>query len=178
MPSSRGFTRGRSQPKRMVTWDSGPQMVDGARASTGSDFWTTGVQLVGEARVTIVRIRGVLRIHLLTATAAGDGFFGALGIGLINSEAFTAGITSSPTPFADPNWPGWLYHSYFDVRSVTATIADGVNAASASLLHVIDSKAMRKMGENEILMGVVEVVESGTATIEFQGDTRVLFKLS
>ena len=84
-------------------------------------------------------------MHLLTAAAAGDGFFGAVGIGIVTNQAFVAGVTSMPEPFDEVNWDGWMWHFFFDIRSVTATIGDGVNAASVSQLLTIDSKAMRKL---------------------------------
>ncbi len=110
-----------------------------------------------------------------TADAAGAGFFGALGIGVVNTAAFVAGVASVPTPLTELEWPGWLFHSFFDIRSNTATIADGVNQLSQQM--VIDSKAMRKWGNDETLMAIVEVVESTNAALEIQADTRILLKL-
>ena len=80
-----------------------------------------------------------------------------------------------PTPFTEADWDGWLWHEFFDVRALTATIADGVNAFSAVSRVVIDSKAMRKGWDDKVtLVGVTEVVEGGTASMELHGNTRCL----
>ena len=178
MARPRGFLPRRTTSKRQTAWGFGPDEVDGSIGASGSQLWTNGIILVAEINATIVRIRGKMRIQLLTATAAGDGFFGALGLCLVSTDAFVAGVASIPGPLNDLPWGGWIWHSFFDVRTITGTIADGVNAATASTLIDIDSKAMRKWGVNETLVGVIEHVESGTATAELQGDTRVLVKLS
>ena len=177
MAHPRGF-RGRSTgSRRKTSWGVGPQEVDGSASASAADLWSSGVILATEDEVTIVRIRGVIRAILGAAGAIGDGFFGAFGIGIATTAAFTAGVTSVPTPLTEEDWDGWMWHSYFDIRSVTATIADGVNAAAASVNVEIDSKAMRKFTGDMTLYGCTEVVESGTATIETQGQTRILVKL-
>ncbi len=81
-----------------------------------------------------------------------------------------------PTPLADEDWEGWIWHSYWQTRSITATIADGANAAALQTRIKVDSKAMRKWDEDQRLVGVVETVENDTAACEIQGDTRILVK--
>jgi len=95
----------------------------------------------------------------------------------VTEAAFNIGVTAVPTPITEESWDGWLWHQYFDIRVVTATIADGVNAAGASVGFQIDSKAMRKLPLDSILYGATEVIESGTSLMEVQAQTRVLAKL-
>ena len=175
------FSRGSRHPSRIATrrktaWGVGPQAADLAISASGKFIWTIAVALQNEPAATLVRIRGLMSLTQLTTSAAGEGFFGALGIGIAADTAVAAGTASLPGPLSEQNWPGWMFHQFFDIRSITATIADGVN----SPLHqsmVIDTKAMRKMGQDENLFAIVEVVESGTATLEIHGDTRVLVKM-
>jgi len=127
--------------------------------------------------LTIVRIRGIITVTLSTAAAAQDGFFGAFGFIMVTNEAFAIGITAVPTPLTDEDQEGWMWHQYFDVRTPTGTISDGVNAVGAVSRFDIDNKAMRKIPVGMTLAGVTEVVESGTAVIEMQGQTRMLVKL-
>ncbi len=83
-----------------------------------------------------------------------------------------------PTPLTEIEWPGWLFYEFFDIRSNTATIADGVNAFSSVARYQIDSKVMRKVDEGMILFGSFELVtELGTASVRFDAQTRLLFKL-
>jgi len=162
--------------KRAVSWGFGPQAVAITATSSVPVLWTSGIVLVAESEVTIVRTRGVFSAILTSTAAAGDGFAGAVGIGIVNTAAFLAGTASLPTPLNESDWPGWMYYRHFDLRAQTTTLADGVNAL-ASTRFEIDSKAMRKFGADETLMGIIEVVEVGTASMIIHADTRILFKL-
>ncbi len=71
-----------------------------------------------------------------------------------------------------------MYHTFFDVHAVTATIADGVNAVGVIFNKEIDSKAMRKwQDDGTTLFAKLEVIEIGAANIEVFFDSRVLIKL-
>ncbi len=117
-------------------------------------------------------------VFLLSNTAAGDGFQGALGICLVSNEAFVVGSAAIPGPLTDSDWDGWIWHDFFHVFSPAATLAAGAGDGAASVRGVIDSKAMRKWSEGYTLAAKVETVENGTATGEFWADTRVLVKLA
>ena len=172
--------RGRTR-SRQVAWALGPEATQEVVSSTGKTLWTSGVQLVAEVETTIVRIRGLFSIYLTLGTSPQDGFAGAAGIGIVNSDAFGIGTTAIPNPQTDLEWPGWIWHSFFDVRSIAGQAANediGINSGSAVLRLPIDSKAMRKFHQFETLVGMVGVVESGVASAEFHADTRILAKLS
>ena len=98
-------------------------------------------------------------------------------MGIVTADAFAIGITAVPVPLSDKEWEGWLYHRIFDLHTVTATIADGVNAYAIAQRFEVDSKAMRKVGVNEVLFAVFEVVESNASQIDVFFDTRMLLKL-
>ncbi len=123
-----------------------------------------------------MRIRGLFHVIQVLGAGNGDGFLGAVGIALVNSDAFAAGVASVPGPQSDANWDAWMWHSYFDTRVITATLADGVNGPAASQRIEIDSKAMRKWDLSETLVMVIEGTEQGTAQIKFNADTRILLK--
>jgi len=168
----RGF-HGRSRSRRTTAWAVGPQDLDGSFSASGSALWSSAV-VTALAKITIVRTRGLFHVTLKTADAVGAGFFGAFGIALVTSAAHAAGVASVPTPLTESDWDGWLFHHYFDVRSITATLEDG---PSASQRIVIDSKAMRIFDEDMTLIGVTEVIESINATVETTGEVRILTKL-
>ena len=164
---------------RPTSWALGPSSFSSAITSSVNTLWTG--QIVGGATGTgdntIIRTRGRIRALLLTSAAAGDGFAYGLGIALVENTALAAGAGSLPGPVTEADWDGWLWHSYGQVQSTTATIADGVNASSASMVHEIDSKAMRKWDVNAMtLVGLIETVELGTAGMELVGHCRVLLK--
>ena len=174
MANIRGYRGRTSRPRRSVTWQFGPQAVNLAFAATGAQIWTVG--LLSGLEVTIMRIRGHAAAYLLTQGSGGDGYAGAIGIGVATEQAFLAGSGSLPSPVTETEWDGWMYHRYFDVRGITGTEADGSNAVSVVERWEIDSKAMRKFGEQYVLFGAIEATEIGTSTMDFHADTRVLLK--
>ena len=125
----------------------------------------------------LIRTRGYVRALQLTAASAGDGMRIGFGIAKATEAAIAAGIASVPTPLTEQDWDGWLFWTKLTVASVTATIADGVNAAAVQHRVEIDSKAMRKVPEDEGLYAAVEAVETGTVTVRIAHDSRMLFKL-
>ncbi len=170
-----------SQTRRQTIWSKGPNQESTAITSTGKVLWTNGRALVSEAKATIVRIRGSLLMTLNKATTAGDGIVGAVGMGIVSTDAFGQGVASMPGPYDNPEWPGWIWHSYFHVKGVAAQTI-GQDVARNSGLDVrleIDSKAMRKWASNEVLMGVWDTdIETGDAQVNVVADTRILIKLS
>ena len=129
------------------------------------------------SEVTITRLRGRVNMKLQTTNAIGAGFFGAHGFGIVTAEAFGVGATAMPSPLEDNDWDGWMYHQFFDIHSITATIADGANAMAVVESSDIDSKAQRILHSDDVLMGVTEVLEIGVATASIHADTRMLVKL-
>jgi len=162
--------------KRLTSWEVGPEQVDGIHTASDQQIWSATVVNAGNI-VTIVRLRGFVAMYQQVSSTAGTGFFGAHGIGLVSNEAVAVGATAVPGPLSEDDWDGWLWHSYFDVRAITGTIADGVNSASVVQRTVIDSKAMRKFDPAMTLIGVTEVVESNAGTLEVQGSSRMLIKV-
>ena len=165
------------------------------RASQRTSDWSPGVggvgvaQITGSAaaflgqaltptsgKITLIRTRGSFLAFLSTVTADLDGFEGAVAIGVASLAAVTAGIASVPTPVAESGWDGWLWHQFFSCRGATAGSLVAVPGA-LSFRSEIDSKAMRKLDDDDALFAVVEVTEVGNSVIQVALDTRMLFKL-
>ena len=119
---------------------------------------------------TVVRTRGVLDVFLQTAAAVGDGFSGALGFGVVTAAAAAAGVASIPTPMTEAAWDGWFLHQFFNVHRGLDGNADG----SAQKSFLLDSKAMRKVTEDDRVVVVAEFVETGIATMSLFESTRIL----
>ncbi len=175
------FPRGRSgriasSSRRLTEWTDGPgnpsvQQITAA----GATQVTTGLEAL-EA-LTVVRIRGEISLKLSTVTTVGDGFTNlGLGIGLVTTDAFDAGAASLPGPLTDKDWSGWIWHQLMGQMAGSATTEVGRFPMEA-IRYVIDTKAMRKMRPNQVLVGVVETgTEVGTAVLDFVMNTRMLFK--
>jgi len=175
-----GQLRGRSlparrSPRRLNDWGLGP---GGTVVTT---LAASGAQLVGGGiistvgGITIVRIRGLAEVCLISSTSPGDGFFGALGIGIASSAAFDAGIASLPTPITDAEYDGWLWFNFFSVHESSA---DEAGSGCSHYSAEIDTKAMRKIDGDIRIYAAVEVVEIGTAIANLHLDSRALFKMS
>jgi len=113
---------------------------------------------------------------LSAATAALDGFVGAFGFGIVSENAFNAGVASVPTPVTDIAWDGWLWWQAICIKN-----SDGVESNQFGITRVyqVDSKAMRKFKQSDILMCVFEAEsETGIATLGATLKSRLLFKLA
>ena len=182
MAHSRAFGSRRNvgSSRRLTTWTGvGPfsSVVQSATVG-GTTLIDTGLTTI--ERVMLVRIHGELMIWLPVVTSIGDGFskFHA-GIGIVTSDAFTAGVASVPNPGNDADWPGWIWH-HFGSSIIGLSVTESENTGALSMVRLpIDSKAMRKLRINEALFGSVQFdTEVGAATVSFAMNTRVLFKLA
>ena len=171
----REFTRGRP---RQTSWEAGTGSTGTTTVnSTTPSFVGQAVQAVVDG-LTLVRTRGHLRVTLTSQASALDGFRFAFGIGIATFAAVNAGIASVPTPITEQDWDGWLYWSSGAVLAITGTEADGANALVIDHKEVIDSKAMRKFGEDMALYAAFEAAETGTGNLQIHHDSRMLFKLA
>ena len=188
MPRLRGFpSRIRTSAKRRIAWGPGPSTtgIGGLQSvsASGKTLWGVSAAAVTDGQ-TIVRTRGELLLFLSTADGVTSGFHGAFGIAKVTAQAVAIGVTAVPGPVTDDDWDGWLYHRFFALSAAdvaTSTLANSgplqMAAAAASLRMEIDSKAMRKISENESVIGVLEATEIGVSTLRMFGNTRLLVKL-
>ena len=100
---------------------------------------------------TILRMLGELLVTPDEAgVVAGDAASITVGIGLVSSDAFTAGAASMPDPGGDPDYD-WLWWYV-----VNLMFAEGSTASSRSISGNarvrIDSKAMRKVSPKQTLV--------------------------
>ncbi len=159
--------------KRTTTWSLGTGGVtQQAIITTGKTLLGSGIVLVTEDTATIVRTHGYFWAGVQQASAALDGFIGAFGIGLVSDQAFAAGIASIPTPFTDAEWDGWFLWGSF---SLAWDFDDATGVRFSMLNHIVDSKAMRKVSDNET---IVLVAESQSGAFDISMPLRMLLKLS
>ena len=176
----------RSSQAHRPFWSGGPSTPgDGQPTPITGSVSVIGGTAIGPTvdSLTLIRTRGSFSCHLESATTQGDGFHGAIGIGKATLAAFTAGVASVPTPITEEAWDGWLYHRYFTINAggpiAAATAADQqnqVNNVTAALRDEVDSKAMRKIDVDSVFYFAIEVIEFGTATMDFSFNSRMLFK--
>ena len=120
---------------------------------------------------TVVRTRGLFGWQTDTINATEDQM-GAVGIGIVSEQAASLGVTAVPHPDFDAGWGGWLWHSYFASSFKQATAASFIGDSFNRI--VIDSKAMRKVGDNERLVFVCQ--NSSTTGMVFYDSFRLYSK--
>ena len=170
------FQRTGGGSRRRTSWFGGPRGGTGVLSSSGSLLIATGFQIVADG-ITLVRTRGELLVQLETVGAAGDGWRVAAGLCIVSENAFGVGITAVPTPIADDSWDGWLWYWTGTLSAVSANESEVSSSLAAQARIVIDSKAMRKVKASDVIIAVVEIVESGTITGRATIETRMLAKL-
>jgi len=120
---------------------------------------------------TIARTRGTLKIWS-DQVAAVEEPFGASGMALVNGEAFDAGAASCPAPYTESSSERWLSHNYFSAPTqfISGSISPDYERID------IDSKGMRKIKTDDVLVWMIENKNSGNAC-NFFWLTRILIML-
>jgi len=161
------------QRKRRMSWEAGA--FNFADLTSGTAQFST---LVSEAILenfptpTLVRTRGAyLTIADTTCTA---GAFGLIACGIIKVTAAAIAASGIPDPITDPG-NDWLWWNVSSIGEETTSALVGRTVAVDR--KDIDSKAMRKIGNNEALV-VVAAIEAcaGTVVANVCGRMRLLFK--
>ena len=164
---SRGLVRSRAQ-KRVTAWvgsaDQGLVAVGGG----AKVLVQSNATLID---TTIVRVRGTLGVRP-NDSSADQNVVGAYGIGIVSDQAFAAGAASMPGPWSDKDWGGWLVWMAIGFRY---EFISGTGALLGSVQQIIDSKAMRKVQQNET---VVAVAESQAVAFDIYDPWRMLVKLA
>jgi len=122
-------------------------------------------------KATVVRVRGQVSVQPQAVTADLN-IVGAIGMGVVTEEAFNAGITAIPEPFSDADWGGWLMWRSF---SYALEVVSEIGTYFPDWDFEVDSKAMRKVDINEV---VVIVAESQGGAFSVSTLLRTLIKLT
>ena len=172
--SRRSFSPIRSV-RRKTTWAGGPEGPLGLISSTGGVAFPTGVAISGDG-LTLVRVRGEVLLSLASATLAG-GFTYAVGMCMVTDAQFSVGISAFEHPLTGDAWDGWFYHTTGQLIATTSATPAEWKTDNVVARIPIDSKAMRKMKDTDVMVAVFEGAESGTATMRGFIRTRLLFKI-
>ena len=178
MARQRGFplVRGRTS-RRQTSWGFGPGGTAVTAFSAGTTAFVGSSLVPVQEGMTIVRLRGRLSVFLTLATAVGDGFQGAFGIGIAPTVAVASGVGAVPSPITEQDSENWMYWTPISIHGPVVSSTE-LNSPAMAMDVEVDSKAMRKFTDAEIsLYAMIELVEIGTATGQLFFDSRVLLKL-
>ncbi len=122
---------------------------------------------------TIIRTRGTIWCRSDQAGAA-EHQMGAVGFAVVSDQALAVGVTAVPTPITDKDSDLFFVHQYFASQFVFVT---GVGLGDSQWQgYDFDSKAMRKINEEQALVAVVENA-SASFGLEYILQFATLFKL-
>ena len=102
---------------------------------------------------TILRSRGIIRWESDQA-AVSEQPNGAFGEIVVTDNATTIGVTAVPDPISDPDADWFLYQSVFADFNFLSSVGFNEYAGDANVF-AYDSKAMRKVGPNDDIAGVI-----------------------
>jgi len=170
--------RFQTRSKRRTSW--GGARVDMDTLVTGTPQFAvmqTEAQLEEFPTPTIVRTRGQLGVKADSGAAASPHLSSVgLGIYLADSAAVTAGSLQLPITDIGSDWLWWW----------NAVITENIGGAAENIANggwmlfervVVDSKAMRKVKNNQVLVLVAELFsEQGTGAANIFGTIRMLLK--
>ena len=164
-----GFTRG---PRKATDWSASSALVGPVSIPANTKvLLETFIPIAGGE--TVIRVRGMFA-WTSDQQAASEEQFGAFGICVVSDIAAAAGVASIPSPGEEAAWGGWLYHSFFFSK---LAFASGVGIMPGVMHRIeIDSKAMRKVDEDDRLVVVVENTHT-THGFRFANSERILSKV-
>ena len=171
-----------SGPRRPTFWETASTTALVPLADGGTTASVTAI--VSEAELdnvpnpTLVRIRGHVFNRLSTvADALGDCILVAHAIMVVDAKQLAIGVTAMPLPLTDNSEDFLWADSAFLSHGLSSV--GGLDGNRAMVNLVIDSKAMRKITLNQVLVMVTEMdVQSGTAGtgMQFGFQLRALLK--
>ena len=166
----------RSGPRRQTQWGGSALKTTEIAAPANTtilDQSFTAAVLDPDTPMTVVRTRGILSIRTDQVIAT-EQPFGALGFMVVNENARVAGVASLLTPYTDALAEQWFVHQYWHTGILFGD-ATGIQAPPFRE-YVFDSKAMRKVGEGEAIVILLEnnsALHGATYLLDF----RILFKM-
>ena len=171
MARRRGFTRFvRPAPKTKI-WIGWTIATTQITADASTLVSTLNAAALAFRPFTILRTRAILNVAT-DQTAASEFPKGALGKMVVSEEAATAGSASIPDPVADSDGD-WYVWQPFEADFVLGAAAVGFY--NIGWQYTIDSKAMRKVGNNKQVITMIEEVNAFGVDISVAG--RMLIQL-
>jgi len=178
------FTRSgrRSGPRRATFWETVNttvfQTLDAAATPATVNTLVTEAELDSVPNPTVIRIRGNIFQRLgNSAITLEDAVLVAHAIMVVDAKQLAIGTTAMPLPLSSNSEDFLWADSTFLSRGTIVTT--GIEASIPQTNIVVDSKAMRKITLNQVLVMVTEIsLQSGAGgkDVDFGFQMRILFK--
>ena len=148
----RGVRRGGE--RRFATWFSIDATSTNHSAAGGTILNTMTAVELAKRPFTVVRTHLELQIQS-DQTAASELQLGAIGLCVVSDQAVGIGVTAVPTPVTDADSDLWFLHQWI---MSSFLFASGVGLEEPNTRrYSIDSKAMRKVNDDEQVIIVAEL---------------------
>ena len=174
MPYRRSRSYANKFARRLTVWTSAlPNSTTLASTSTAALTASLGAGLLAMRPFTIVRARGI--IHVISDQAAQtESYQVGHAHAVVSDQASAVGVTAVPTPYADMGSD--LFFVYEQISSTFRFVSGVGFDEPAGVTHIFDSKAMRKVNEDQDVVSVLETsaISSGCVVID---SWRYLIKL-
>ena len=159
----RGVQRG---ARRATSWFDLPPSQTSTAGSVGVILLQLTALELAKRPFTIVRTHIAYRIAS-DQVVASESYGIGIGMCVVSDQATAIGVTAVPTPVTDAQSDFWFLHQFAFGEFLFATAAA---FTEDSLTHRIDSKAMRKVSEDEDVLLVIENTGlGGGVTIDIGG---------
>ena len=158
--------------KRRVSWDGFNVDISNLVVGT-AQFQTVLTEAILESYPTPTLVRSRGKLTVLTDPSSSPGSFGFVTLGLIvvTSAAAAAGGVPNPATNTGNDWLWW------DSGFIGAAAADVIGEEITVDRLIVDSKAMRKIGLNQVLILVADLQTcEGTMVANICGPLRILLK--
>ncbi len=169
MARGRQIVRGRSGSVHNKEWT--VSCADGTDLDLAIGAVVAFNMFTADEAETILRTRGRIQ-GVQDSTMVNESATVAVGLAVVSARAVAAGAASLPRPSTEGSYP-WLWYGWL-LTSAFAGVNVGDSAQSDRL--EVDSKAMRKIKETEVVALVFEVCESNDqgGSIRLQAGLRIL----
>ena len=166
--SNRGSVVGPRAQRRKSLWIG----LDPASASlapgAATIFYALNAAALALRPFTVVRTHMEFQVNSDQAAAIENQVL-AFGWGVVSDQAFAIGVTAIPTPVTDIGSDLFFLHKV--MFGDESALTDRSKSASR---YTVDSKAMRKINEDEQPVGVLEVSSAAGGAIVFAGGNMLI----
>jgi len=156
----------------MTSWRPMPYSFTAFTAGGGTILASLDAEELAKRPFTIIRTHLFWRIQTDQSIASENQFAG-LGMCVVSEEAAAVGVTAVPTPITDLGSDLWFVH---ELMANQYQFLSGIGAGNVGIHSWIDSKAMRKVNDDQdaLLVGEFDTALSDGFTLIVGG--RLLIK--
>ena len=174
--------RGGGRARRGTVWVASADVsaktgLAAATAILDQSFTAAQLAAAGASAGTIVRTRGDLWV-VTDQLVATEEPFGAMGMAVVSEPARVTGITAVPAPITNEDSDLFFVHQFWQAGFVFNQIdATGVQLGNYWSHYSFDSKAMRKLNDDQAIVVTMENAEA-TNGVRYILKFRMLIKLN